>query len=43
MEHFCEIEGVRMSYGEVQVIWDVCLRIGAKETVSLVGLNGVGK
>jgi branched-chain amino acid transport system ATP-binding protein len=37
------IEGVHAAYGAVRVIEDVSLRVGAGETVALLGTNGNGK
>ena len=38
-----EIDGVSAGYGDVQVLWDVSMRIEEGELVSLVGNNGAGK
>ena len=38
-----EVQGVSARYGEAQVLWDVSLRVGAGEVVTLVGRNGAGK
>lgn len=38
-----EVQGIDVSYGEVQVLWDVSLSIGEGEIVSVVGGNGSGK
>jgi branched-chain amino acid transport system ATP-binding protein len=38
-----EVEGVHAAYGDVGVLRDVSLRIGAGEIVSVVGANGAGK
>ncbi|MEI2778555.1 MAG: ABC transporter ATP-binding protein [Tetrasphaera sp.] len=38
-----EVRGLRASYGRVQVLWDIDLRVEAGEIVSLVGPNGAGK
>lgn len=38
-----EIDGLRAGYGMVQVLWDIKLRVGRGEVVSLIGANGAGK
>ena len=38
-----EIVGLNAHYGAGQVLFDVCLEVGAGETVALVGRNGAGK
>ncbi len=38
-----EIRGLNAGYGEVQVLWDVSLRVEKGEIVSLIGANGAGK
>jgi len=38
-----EIEGLSVSYGESQVLWDVSLSVPAGGVVCLMGRNGVGK
>ncbi len=38
-----EIRGLNAGYGEVQVLWDVSLRVNRGEIVSLIGANGAGK
>ena len=38
-----EIRGLDAGYGEVQVLWDVSLRVERGEIVSLIGANGAGK
>ncbi len=38
-----EIRGLNAGYGEVQVLWDVSLRVERGEIVSLIGANGAGK
>src|SRR5436190_1474610 len=38
-----EIDNLSVSYGETQILRDVCLRVGAGEIVCLMGRNGVGK
>ncbi len=37
------LEGISAGYGDVQVLWDIALEIGAGEIVALVGPNGAGK
>lgn len=37
------IDGLSASYGNVQVLWDVSLRVEEGEFVALVGANGAGK
>jgi branched-chain amino acid transport system ATP-binding protein len=38
-----EVEGLHVGYGDAPALWDVSLRIGAGEIVSVVGPNGAGK
>ena len=38
-----EYAGVRAGYGEVEILHDVSARLGATETVALLGPNGSGK
>lgn len=38
-----ELENVSAGYGDVQVLWDISLRVDEGELVSLVGNNGAGK
>lgn len=38
-----EIQGVSSGYGEVQILWDVSLKLERGKLTSLVGSNGVGK
>ena len=38
-----EVAGLDAGYGEAQVLWDVSLRVDAREIVALVGANGEGK
>jgi ABC-type branched-subunit amino acid transport system ATPase component len=38
-----EVAGLGSGYGEVQILWDVDLRVGDGEVVALLGSNGAGK
>ncbi|MEW6115475.1 MAG: ABC transporter ATP-binding protein [Nitrospirota bacterium] len=38
-----EIKGINVSYGDVQVIWNVSFEVKQGEIVALVGANGAGK
>ena len=38
-----ELKGVCAYYGNIQALWDVSLRVGRGEIVTLVGANGAGK
>jgi branched-chain amino acid transport system ATP-binding protein len=38
-----EINGVSSGYGEVQILWDVSLKLEAGRLTALVGSNGAGK
>ena len=38
-----EIQGLNAGYGQVQVLWDVSLRVEQGEIVSVLGPNGAGK
>jgi len=38
-----EVEGLSVSYGMVQVLWDVSFVVKEKEIVSIIGPNGAGK
>ena len=37
------LDNVRAGYGETVVLEDIRLELGASETVSIIGRNGVGK
>ena len=38
-----EVDSIDVSYGNVQVLWDVSLSVEKGETVALLGANGAGK
>ncbi|MGE0715834.1 MAG: ABC transporter ATP-binding protein [Alphaproteobacteria bacterium] len=38
-----EVKGLDVRYGDVQVLWDVSLTVGAGEVVAVMGPNGSGK
>ena len=38
-----EIDKINVFYGQIQVLWDVSLKIEEKEIVALIGANGAGK
>jgi branched-chain amino acid transport system ATP-binding protein len=38
-----EVNNISAGYGQIQVLWDVCLKIYEGEIVALVGANGAGK
>jgi len=38
-----EVDSIDVSYGNVQVLWDVSLSVERGETVALLGANGAGK
>ena len=38
-----EVRGLSVAYGDVRVLHDVTMHVGAREIVSLVGANGAGK
>ena len=37
------ISGIDVAYGDLQVLWDVSLEVGANSVVAMVGPNGAGK
>jgi branched-chain amino acid transport system ATP-binding protein len=40
---FLEVDNISSGYGEVQILWDVSLKLERGKLTSLVGSNGVGK
>ncbi len=38
-----EVDNVSTFYGQIQALWDVCLKIDEGEIVALIGANGAGK
>ena len=38
-----EVNNLSAHYGQIQVLWDVCLKINEAEILALVGANGAGK
>lgn len=38
-----DVKGIDVSYGDVQVVWDVSFGVGQGEVVALIGANGAGK
>jgi len=38
-----EVKNLNVFYGNIQVLWDVCLEVNEGEIVALVGANGAGK
>jgi branched-chain amino acid transport system ATP-binding protein len=38
-----EIEKINVSYGDLQALWDISLKVEEKEIVALIGPNGAGK
>jgi branched-chain amino acid transport system ATP-binding protein len=43
VERAIELDNIRAGYGETVVLEDIRLALGASETVSVIGRNGVGK
>jgi len=38
-----DVTNLKAGYGEIQILWDVSLRVGQGEIVTLLGANGAGK
>jgi branched-chain amino acid transport system ATP-binding protein len=38
-----EVNSLNTFYGQIQVLWDICLKIDEGEILALVGANGAGK
>jgi branched-chain amino acid transport system ATP-binding protein len=38
-----EIDTIDVSYGDVQALWQISLKVEDKEIVALIGSNGAGK
>jgi len=38
-----ETHQLNLGYGDIQILWDINVRIGERETVALAGSNGAGK
>ena len=36
------VDHLQAAYGPAQVLFDICLRVGAGEVVTLLGRNGMG-
>jgi branched-chain amino acid transport system ATP-binding protein len=38
-----EVNNINVFYGNIQVLWDICLKVNEGEIVALIGANGAGK
>jgi len=38
-----EVNSLNTFYGQIQVLWDICLKINEGEILALIGANGAGK
>ena len=38
-----EIQKISVSYGDLQILWNISLNVEKKEIVGLIGPNGAGK
>jgi len=38
-----EVDNINVAYGDVQVLWDISLKVKEKEIVTVIGPNGAGK
>ncbi len=43
MTKFLEVHGINASYGDIQILRDVSLKVNQGEIVALIGPNGAGK
>lgn len=43
MTKFLDVHGINAAYGDIQVLWDVSLKVDEGEIVALIGPNGAGK
>ena len=38
-----EVKNISAGYGNIQILWDVSLKVNEGEIVALIGANGAGK